>query len=89
MTCQITTPSFVYIMNIYNIYFTIFFFFMGENLELIVLHRKQKKMSSKKIISLQKKVREKINSIHEQKSILTAMVDSFVSEVSDESLFFL
>lgn len=61
---------------------------MGENIELIVLHRKQKKMSSKKIISLQKKVREKINSIHEQKNILTALVDSFVLEVSDESFFF-
>lgn len=61
---------------------------MGENIELIVLHRKKKKMSSKKIISLQKKVREKINSIHEQKNILTALVDSFVLEVSDESFFF-
>lgn len=42
-------------------------------------------MSSKKIVNLQKKVREKINSIHEQKNILTAMVDSFVSEADEQA----
>jgi hypothetical protein len=47
----------------------------------------RKNMSSKKIISLQKKVREKINSIHEQKNILTAVVDSFVSEVGEGCIF--
>ncbi|CAC5402526.1 TDRD1_4_6_7 [Mytilus coruscus] len=42
-------------------------------------------MSSKKIISLQKKVREKKNSIHEQRNIFMALVDSFVSEADEQA----
>ncbi|VDI37685.1 Hypothetical predicted protein [Mytilus galloprovincialis] len=42
-------------------------------------------MSSKKIVSLQKKVREKKNSIHEQRNIFMALVDSFVSEADEQA----